>query len=428
LVFESRSEQRQFALQWVAADHYTVLVDRLPWQLQLQATGCEFFETKVAANQRLVRAVLTKAAPKPDPGPMARILGTVLDPDGKPARLATIHLHGQPDLDQSSDETTASYGCFLIVCKPGGRVCVRASQPPLAPDVVGPIELTPGDQEVTLQLRRPLAVRGVLVDAEGKPVKGTVCLRRPAEALRDLADGVPEILPRSGNGDSLVTGDDGMFSFETLGPGEHELWAVAEAGGWPARRRVRGGEQVTLRMGEGTEGLVMWKVQVTDAATGATFSEVDLQVTGAVSQPSRPAAGAPIQVVVRPGDLAVRGRARDHVVRTEKVRVDGPDAPLFELKLLPSPLRFLRVVDESGAPVARAQLSALDARGEAIDLLDAWGNEQWMEATDGHGRAVVRGLPIGALKVSVKVGEAVQLFEVPATGGRETVFDLTWRR
>ncbi len=434
LVLGVESKQRDYELTAVPTEragesHFRVQVDPLPWRISVRLTGGHWAATDVPAGQRHVRFVVPPPASNEAAAqPTARVRVRVTDAAGSPVNGATIRLHETPDLVYGTEVGTTDGGRCEFARVPGGRICVSADGYRLPVVVGGPIDLTTGDHELELRMPAPGTVRGIVVDADGKPLPADVCLRRPAGAFRALRADVPEILPTTRSGDSLGTGANAAFWFENLGEGEHEVWAFPERGGMPAHRRVRAGDQVTLRPGDGCEGLLLLTVQPVDADTGARLEVNEVRVSGSLYTPRRAAQGEPFTCAVRPGPVEVRVRALDYVLFAQTLQV-GATAPTVVAQLEPSPLRFVRVVDPAGAPIAGAAIAAVDADGDPIDLLDEHGNYSGPERTSRGGRAVLRGLPRRACKLIVERGEPAtqQTFELPAEAGRDAIFDLAWR-
>lgn len=422
LIRSASGFETSFVVQKLSEHRFVATVDAAPWRLQAEADGCAALTMPVPAGRREVRVVLQRAAP------MARLVGVVLDVDGKPMPAAGVYVFHKPDLGHGDLHRADLEGRFAIELSVGGRVCVGAmgdKNPARA--MVGPIELTAGDHKIELRQRSPLVVRGRVVDAEGKLAHATLYLHRPSGLLRGLATDVPEIQTEAAPWDWMETGEAGQFWFEDLGPGEHELWAFPKSGGWPARRRITPGEDVVLRLGEGIDGMVKLHVVVIDATSGKPMPEAVVEIAGGVFVPS---AGKhdTVDFLVRPGVAHVSARARDHVFRMQKAELGAAGDAFLELVLAASPIRFVRVVDELGLPVHDAELPGWTAGGEAMPLLDSTGDELAFDSTDWNGRANLRGLPAGPVKLRVRVGEQKQDYEMPADGGIDTVFEIVWRR
>ena len=435
LVTACESKQRDYTAQPVEAvgsdesRRFRVVVDLLPWRFSVRLRGNHWASIDVPAGQRSVRFVVPPPAAKALAAPKAKVRVRVLGSGGEPHSGATIRVHKTPDLVYGTEVGTTDDGVCEFEHEPGETVCISAEAYTLPVAIGGPILLTAGTHEIEIRFHTPGTVRGVVLDLDGKPLQSDVCLRRPAGAFRAMRPDVPEILPLTGGGGSLGTGEDGKFRFEDLGEGEHELWAFPDRGGLPARRRVRAGDEVTLRPGEGCEGLVLFAVKPVDADTGALLEVNEVRVEGGLYTPRRAAAGEPFTCAVRQGEVEVRVRALDHALFVKKVQVGGGPM-VFEARLEKSPLRFVRVIDGASTPMPQLEIQALDEDGNELEFLDEYGNfDSSVIDTDRDGRAVLRGLPRRACRLVVeKQGVAQkQEFALPADKGLVEVFDLVWK-
>ncbi|MBL8730544.1 MAG: carboxypeptidase regulatory-like domain-containing protein [Planctomycetes bacterium] len=404
---------------------FVVRADGLAWRCVAKSEGCDPGVVDVPAGRTEVQVSLASAASKA-PATKARLVVTVLDPEGNPT-YADVRVHETPDLVHGSDRSTGNGGRLVLELEPEGRVCVSASRSGFARCVAGPFELSPGEQQVELRLLRPQAIAGRVVDAAGNEVEATVCLRRPAGALRGLTADAPAILEDGPTQDHLGTLPDGVFSFRDCGPGEHELVAFPADGRLPARRRAFPGETVTLVLGEGLADLAVVSGTVRDATTLAPVADAELWSPLAFALSVRSNAEGRFQFATRPGALQLRVSRRGYAVFTTPPRIVTTAPLVLDVALPPSPLRFLRVLDTAGRPVPDAEVAVFDAEGEPIDLLDEDGcYDGTSRSADAAGRVDLRGAPGGSLRVRIRIGDRQQVFAVPATGGLQAAFDLRW--
>lgn len=430
LVIGCETKQRDYPMQAIDAVTWRTHVDPLPWLVSLRTGDGWQRSERVAVGQSHVRLVLA-AAPERHDGPTTELLVTVLDVDGSPEGGANVRLHLTPDVVHGSDRQTDRTGRVVLRTPANGkRACVSARDYKRPFSIVGPVELLPGRQELTIRLQPGGRIEGTVLDRAGQPVAAMVVLRRPAGALRGLAADVPAILEHSASGDSIGTGEPGRFHFDGVGPGEHEVWAFPELGGWPARAIARAGDDVTLRPGDGCEGVLLLRILPVDAATGEAIPVDDVQVDGSLYSARRAAADEPFSVPVRAGEVEVYVRAIDRVVHRETIVV-SPGMPVLVVRLEPSPLRFVRVVDVRGLPCWAAEIGAV-AAGQEIEFTDQLGHSEGSICrTDRNGRATLRGLPPRTCTLVVTRGEGDdeqrREFVLPPEAGRSDVFDLVWR-
>ncbi|HEX5051689.1 MAG TPA: hypothetical protein VFZ65_07960 [Planctomycetota bacterium] len=402
--------------------YHVVRAEPVPWRLVVAANGCADAVIDVPVGQPEVAVRLQPAAP---PAPKARLHVLVVDPDGRPVR-ADVRVHEHADIVHGSDHATGADGRVELEWQPEGRVCVSARSSGFARAFAGPFDLVAGDLDVHLCLGRALAIEGRVVDRSGQPLEARVRLLRPAGVLGRLG-GVGEILDDAPTDDWRFTSPDGVFRYDDCGPGEHELWAFADAGGLPAHARVRAGDTATLALGEGLAGLAFVTVTVRDAATRVAMAGADLQCHGGeVGWNTVSDAQGRFEFVARPGDVGVTVRAKDHVVTTcTRTMVAGRE--VLDVFVPPSPVLFLRLLDAAGRPLAGAAIRVLDAAGEPIELLDAEGHYAGaVETTNRAGRAEPRGAPAGAVRLRIEQGGVQREFDVPATAARDAVFDVRW--
>ena len=126
-------------------------------------------------------------------------------------------------------------------------------------------------------------------------------------------------------------------------------------------------------------------------------------------------------------------RAIDHVVQTVK-HVSRKGGPACVVRLEPSPLRFVRLVDENGIGMHPYELRAVTETGDEIDFLDEYGNHEGsVVRTDRHGCATMRGLPRSGCKLIAEFGgesdgkKKTREFTLPAGAGIDARFELVWR-
>lgn len=434
LVLAIESKQRDYEVHPAGDGTFTAKVDALPFRIFAGSSHQWFDNQEVAANQREVQLVLRSPAPQPPKEPMAQIEVTVTGVDGTPASGAEVRLHLTPDLVYGSDYTADRDGKFVLTTPATGKAaCVSARKYQFPFVLAGPVLLREGRQELKIQLVPGGVIRGTVVNADGAPVKSDVMLLRPAGPLREMEGGGPEILPHPASGDTEGTGEAATFDFDAVGPGVHELWAFPDAGGLPARALARAGDEVMLRLGEGCDDVHTLLVQVVDADTNEVLPHVAIRVESSLYTPVRDGERGPFVVPVRDGEVEIVARAIDHVVQTTKfaTRKGGPTCTI---RLEPSPLRFVRLVDENGVGLHPYEIHAVTEAGEEIEFVDEYGNyDSSVVRTDRHGCTTMRGLPRSGCKLIAEFsGESdgkpkIREFALPAGAGVDARFDLVWK-
>ncbi|MEQ1632104.1 MAG: hypothetical protein ABL997_07005 [Planctomycetota bacterium] len=434
LLIQFESKQRDYEVHTASDGTFTAKVDALPFRIHAQSSNQWFDSKEVAANQREVQLVLRPIPPQQPKEPMAQIAVTVTGVDGTPASGAQVRLHLTPDLVYGSDSTADQDGKLVLTAPATGKTaCVSARDYKLPFVLAGPVVLREGKQEVKLQLLPGGVIRVAVVNADGAPVKSDVLLRRPAGPLREMEGGGPEILPHSPSGDSGGTGESGTFDFDGIGPGVHEVWAFPDAGGLPARALASAGDAVTLRLGDGCDDVHLLEVQVVDADTGEVLPYVAIRVDGSIYTPVRDGERGPFRVPVRDGEVVITARAIDHVVQAVKFTA-RKGGPACTVRLEPSPLRFVRLVDENGIGMHPYELRGVTEAGEEIEFVDEHGNyEGSVVRTDRHGCATMRGLPRSGCTLIAEFGGETdgkrkeREFALPAGAGLDARFDLVWK-
>ncbi len=436
LVIAVDPKQRGYEAQQVDALHYTVRVDALPWRASVRHGANYYPAVEVATGQRNVRIVCGTPMVLEEPR-KALVHVTVLGPGGEPHPGASVRVHEKADLVYGSDETAGDGGkVTLRRHATGKKVCVSARDYKLPWSVSEPIALVEGEQNVELRLHAGGTVRGIVLDERGERLPSNVMLHRPAGGLRGLDPSVEEILDSPASGDSIGTGDAAEFWFHGVGPGEHEVWAYPARGGMLARARVRAGEEVTLRQGQGSEGFVLMTVVSVDATTGKPVEVTDVDVFGSVGVAERQEReGAPFTCVVQPGKFTVCVRAIDYVLYEQEVTV-GNAPTTHEARMERSPLRFVVLRDPSGAPFWPAEVRVQLKEGVNLDSLDEHGNYAGeVLRTDRNGHVTMRGLSGGAYTLVVERGNPSNYetdgkprrLALPAGAGIDSAFEIVVR-
>jgi hypothetical protein len=418
--------QPHFAVLQVDATRFVVHAEPGSWQLFVSGKQFGRVLIPVAASQTEVVVALERAALPP----MARLKCRILLPDGAQT-WGEVMVHDTPDLVHGSKVgTEPKHGDLAIIERePEGKVCVSAWVHGYPIAVAGPFELGVGEQEVVLQLERPLSIRGRVVDEEGKPVQAHVNVHRPAGALQQLEAGVPAILAHAASGDLGGTLDDGTFRFEGLGAGEHELHVWIDGCGWPARQRVQPGQQdIVVQLGQGIDHLAkvegrMTRAGTNDGAPGAVWLR-----SGEHNEKVYVGADGRFRMAVPPGRYSLEAVSSRCAFVRQGLRDLAAELTTWDVVVAPSEPLFVRVVDQNGVPVAEMEVEAHDAQGVALPLVDAMGNPDGdVQETSKSGRVGLHGLPDVALVLVLARDGKRQAVPIAAGTPRTAELEVVWK-
>ena len=147
------------------------------------------------------------------------ISGVVIGTDGRPAAEAAVAAEGEPaDRQSRADTTTDDKGRFTLPQLSVGSYRVLARRHGAGATVVSGVKVQEGrDAHAEIRLERVVAVQGRLVDPDGKPVEGQVCVAQVsgADTISLLA------------GECAPADEGGRFLLASLPPGRHQLRVAA---------------------------------------------------------------------------------------------------------------------------------------------------------------------------------------------------------
>lgn len=431
LVLGSSATTQEYEVQGSGGE-YWAMVDALPLQVQVQSQAGWHASAKLVAGQRAVHLVLQPPAPPKQQGPVAELLVTVVREDGGVLHGAELRLHQASSLHGESIAGLQRNGVAKMrQAATGARFCLSAKASG-TPFVVSDIlELREGLQEISLVLPSASTIRGMVLDADGKPAVAQVSLVRPELSVAGLLPEETVMLPLHSTDSSTWSGEDGRFELHSVGGGEHEVWARYKQIALPAKAKVRAGDEVKLQPGEGFADLQMLAVKVVDADRGEPLANSGIRVAGALTDVHYDAEKSCFLVAVRCGLVSLEVRALDYVKQQHSLVVQQGQAPLV-LRMLPSPVRRLRFVDTKGDSMLGLNVTALDLQGRPIQLLTAFVGDLDAAELDRNGCVELRGLPAGACKLRVvqeRSGEeknVIREFDLPAGVGIELRHTLVW--
>lgn len=400
------------------------------WTLHVRGKGCRAVNLPIPPEVPELTVELELAESQPSPE-VSMLRGIVR---GTPERTsARISVRDPVDLSRRFDHSTDLDGEFEFSLGPldGGTFYVMAAHRDRAFQVLGPFEVAAVPNRIEFNLQAGSELRGRVVDRNGHPVAAVLGLYPSKSWLDPSGAGEPgelEFLPRSLFDGRRTTGPAGEFSFESLDGGAWELWAWPEDGrGPPARRVVRGGVEVVLRLGDGLESLAALEGRVFDALTRGSIEGARVGV-----RPLGPSGAQPMTEGVSDGEGRIRvdGLAPGtySFLLEAKGYAFGESGPFplttgateVELPMLPARVLRLELRDRGGRPLAGWEVRAFDGAGRGIGLQDGYGG--WageVERTDAAGRVELAGLPRAEVTVlvGVELGDIESLEGAGGIGG-----------
>ncbi len=294
--------------------------------------------------------------------PATAIAVRVLGPDGRPFPSTVAIVVTSAGLRQER-KAWNSLGRYLFDRVSPGAVRVRVVAPSGAADEQSVDAQVQSVAEVTLRLPVAGAIRGEVVDAEG---------RRVEDATVSCA------------GRDTRTDANGRFEFTDVAPGEHTI--AARAKGTDDRQFATVGRLIVRAPTEGVRVVVHRLARVRMGVVGSDAKAVPGRVAirlcepgthpsgavGSFTQPSRVGGGTyEFETGVAAGayDLLVDSSGFAILRRSVTFRA-GEDLDLGEIRLESGVELSGRVLDVSGAPVAGATVRAIDAGARARTAAD----------------------------------------------------------
>ncbi|MCB9887541.1 MAG: hypothetical protein H6838_18770 [Planctomycetes bacterium] len=376
-------------------DDFKVFVERVRWRLRIEVDGCADYQQWVDAATDVVDVQLQTV----DPAKVLRVHGRVLDARGEAVAHTEVVWHCQDHLDGWRHVLADEQGRYAIEGPAGEPFVLSAWRSGHAPAWREQLDGAVGSLAVDLRLGAAGTVRGRCVDDDGAPLRGAVVLRTVGGPLERLAARLGQAGSQEAEalrGMQQVALDGGEFRFEEVGGGDYELVTVPDDLLWPARRRVRAGEVVELRCGEGLEGLARIECQVVDPGTRLPIAGVSSSI-GEVGD-----ARGRLRLCVPPGDLQFVMQADGRARKTQRLRGVPAGLSRFVLELPRSVPRFVLVLGADGRPLADCEVRVLDA--EAVATGDA--SPYWPligeTLSAANGRVDLIGLPAGAFRLAVQ--------------------------
>ncbi len=331
--------------------------------------------------------------------PGSRLEGSVLGADREPIAGALVRAYPEPASDDVFERIAVqsrppleevrsdASGRFVLERLGAGRFNLLVDARGHRRGTFRSVELVAGpNSERVLELERGQVIRGVVVDADGKPVAGT----RVRVITKSTSPGQAVVIDFDDG--SVVTGADGAFEFTTLDPGTHAVLAWhADHAARHLRAVTAGGAALKVVLGRGAviagrvtashggEPIAGCRVTVSDildvkreAVTGEDGTYRVLGVTPGRGRRQVTASGA-------------AGFTRES--RTVQVTGAGTTTGV-DFALVRNASVSGRVVSAAGGPVAGARVT-VSARGERLPRVLG------VAVTGEDGRYTVAGLEAG---------------------------------
>jgi len=217
------------------------------------------------------------------------LVGSVVDPDGRPLPHATM-VHRAAEMGLSSREvTTDDQGRFALDNLHAQSLVLTAKAPGFADSEELVVELVPGtpSEDVVLTVRRAGRLRGRAYAADGSPASGLVTVN----ATKASATGSALRLPQT------RTDEAGRFEIYMLAPGRYVIYLEPD-------RSKSAGSAVDLLAGLRAAGVEIRAGETTEVVLGEPPND-PARVTGRVTSAGVPVAGTGLFFVASGGGLSL---------------------------------------------------------------------------------------------------------------------------
>ncbi len=206
------------------------------WSLRARGAGGEraWLTLDLAADRRPIQLVL---------GSLLRLEGTVHQPDGSPARHASVQVIAR---DVRSRQRTGSDGSFALEGLDAGPALLVVAADGCAP-LVRVLELRAGPiNPLALALERGLRAAGRVQDQDGRPRAGLEVHAWSQDTLTLPWSGEPVELGSLLTSPTATTDASGAFAFEDLPAGSHRVFVGPHPAGALAEVEAQAGARDLL--------------------------------------------------------------------------------------------------------------------------------------------------------------------------------------
>lgn len=333
--------------------------------------------------------------------PGGTVEGKVVDTDGKPVASAEVRVvvRGELFWRARRQALTGSDGTFAVTALPRRAMDVVASHDSGASAITG-ADLSGKDAriDVTLTLDVRGVIAGVVVDKAGQPVGDAQVIATPVWS-GNLADqqawsvrGIQETVTDQGGAFQLTGMPGGQYKVRAGRPGaSEELMSLAT----PVTAKPG---DTKLRLTLAGDGRVIGKVALADGKPpGRFFIRI-----GDYGMPFGAADGAfALPVAAGKHTISISGPGFVEKRQPDVVVTEGKDTDLGTISVTPGRSISGRVLDASGAPVAKATVAAgalLTGGGKELYIATESPGAKDTE-TDQDGRFVLEGFNTGPITV-----------------------------
>jgi large repetitive protein len=304
---------------------------------------------KLGAALGLALTLLGALSCKRSMAPEARagVRGKVVSTNGRPLAEATVRLLSPDKLSTAIREvSTGRDGTFAVQDLPVGRFLLRAERPGFSPASV-PVTLQASDSVTTvLRMASIQLLEGVVQDGQGRPLAQAALFAWPAGGAQV---GVVESL----------SGSDGRFALAGLSPGAWTLMVEAPGFGTLRLERVDlPSRPLVLRL----QGEVRTLGGVVVGADGGFVQDARVLLYGPALSTPREAKSTDKGIFLFEGlgfgKFVLRASTGQRVSTPQAVVIDAETGWLPPVKLTLGPGAMLtgRVLDDTGRPLARADV------------------------------------------------------------------------
>jgi RNA polymerase sigma-70 factor (ECF subfamily) len=335
------------------------------------------------------------------------VKGKVVDTNGKPVASAEVRVvvRGELSWRARRQALTGADGTFVVTALPLRTMDVVASHESGASAIAGADLFEKKEVEVTLTLDVRGVIAGIVVDKAGQPVGDAQVIATPVWSGNTTDQqawnvrGIQETVTDQGGAFQLTGMPDGEYKVRAGRPGaSEELMSLAT----PVTAKPGGAK---LRLVLAGDGRVVGKVALPDGKSpGRFFIRI-----GDYGMPFGAADGAfTLPVAAGKHTISISGPGFLEKRQPDVTVTEGKDTDLGTISVTPGRSISGRVLDATGAPVAKATVAAgamLTGGGKELYIASESPGAKDTE-TDKDGRFILEGFNNGPITVVAGKAEA----------------------